>query len=77
MPYNHKEAIRNLTPEERAENLKWAANGYRQANINKKITCRGCLRDFRLVHLYRCFFCGSYFCKACAANHFGSRGNHE
>ena len=77
MPYNHKEAIKNLTPEERYQNLVWAMKGYRQAICGKKITCRGCNKDFKLIALYLCFFCGSYFCKACGKIHFGDRSNHE
>jgi len=73
MTYNHKEAVENLTFKELKENLEWAGKGYRQAYRGKKITCRGCLKDFTLISLYRCFFCGCYFCKSCSTTHFGSR----
>jgi len=73
MTYNHKEAIENLTPEQYQENLEWAYKGLKQAIKRELVTCRGCKLDFNLYLLFRCYFCGSYYCSKCAQNHFGSR----
>ncbi len=73
MTYDHKKALKNLTPEQRQENLDWAKNSYKQALKGELVTCRGCEKDFKLVMLYRCWFCGSYFCPICCKDHFGSR----
>lgn len=73
MSYNHKETVANLTPEQYQENLKWAVKSYRQALKETLVTCRGCKNNFRLFHLYRCWFCGCYFCSKCARKHFGER----
>jgi len=73
MSYNHKETVKNLTPEQRKENIDWIIKTHRQAIRGRPVTCRGCEIDFELHLLYRCYFCGSYFCGACSENHFGSR----
>lgn len=75
MSYNHQEALKNLTPQQRQENLEWVKKSYGQAMTGKPVTCRGCKKDFKLVMLYRCYFCGSYFCAICGKAHWGSRGN--
>lgn len=71
--YNHKEIVANLTPEQYQENLKWAYKSYKQAFKGELVTCRNCKNKFKLHDLYRCWFCGSYFCRKCGKNHFGSR----
>ena len=73
MTYNHKHTVENLTQEEKDKNLLWVKKSYIQAIKGERITCRGCLKDFTLISLYRCFFCGCYFCKSCSTTHFGSR----
>ncbi len=37
----------------------------------EKITCAGCQQDFIFLHVFRCFFCGMYFCRRCRKDHFG------
>ena len=71
--YNHKKTVANLTPEQKSENLEWAMSGYRDAIKGNLVTCRGCKINFKLALLYRCWFCGSYFCSKCSKQHFGSR----
>ena len=71
--YNHKETVANLTDEQYKENLQWAAKSYRQAMKGLLVTCRGCGYNVELKLMYRCWFCGSYFCSGCAEGHFGSR----
>ncbi len=34
------------------------------------ISCGKCDRRFRLIHAYRCFYCGILFCTSCAEKHF-------
>ena len=71
--YNHKETVANLTPEQKTENWKWARKSYEQAATGQSVTCRGCGYSVELKLMYRCWFCGSYFCSGCAEGHFGSR----
>jgi len=73
MNYNHKETVKNLSPEQYRENLNWAVKSYRHAIRDELIVCRGCKNYFKLCHLYRCWFCGSYFCSNCSKKHFGER----
>jgi hypothetical protein len=35
------------------------------------ITCGDCARGFPMWAMYRCFYCGVYFCRVCAGIHFG------
>jgi len=34
------------------------------------ITCR-CGRERSLIYMYRCLYCGEWFCTQCAEDHFG------
>lgn len=36
----------------------------------KEITCR-CKKTFPIQDMYRCLYCGVYFCLDCAEKHFG------
>jgi len=56
MSYNHKEIVKNLTPEQYQENMKWARQSYRHAIRDELIECRSCKNYFKLCHLYRCWF---------------------
>ena len=35
--------------------------------------CAACDRMFPVLKLYRCYFCGLYFCEGCGSKHFGPR----
>ena len=35
------------------------------------VTCGCCKRHVPLWVVYRCYYCGVYFCKKCAGIHFG------
>ena len=59
--------------QEYSDNLYWAQKSYRQAIRGELITCRGCECKFELLRLFRCYFCGSYFCPGCSKEHFGER----
>lgn len=39
------------------------------------VTC-GCGRRMAIECLFRCFFCGVWFCGKCAREHFGEESNH-
>ena len=77
LPYYESKA----TPEQRAENHQFM---YTQLKLvkdqekdgvpvtNVKIRC-GCLRLDKMLYMYRCLYCGIWFCKSCAEEHFGMR----
>ena len=73
--YDHKAARAKMTDKENHEILLVAYNQYRQAVKGDPINCAGvgCERKRRLIHIYRCFFCGRYFCPVCSKEHFGER----
>jgi len=70
MTYDHQAKVESLTEEEYNENMKWAFKSFSQATAGKLVTCRGCGKDFKLINLFRCYFCGSYFCRKCGKEHF-------
>lgn len=39
--------------------------------VKTVITCGECKRKLRLIHAYRCFYCGILLCTSCAEKHFG------
>ena len=69
------------TPEEREAKLKWM---YTQVSLIKaqvadevplqhaKIRC-GCNKMVSWQYMYRCLYCGIWYCKDCAEEHFGMR----
>lgn len=73
MAYDHTKALKNLTDEQSQENFDWMFDSYHRAIKGEPIQCRGCWEWLYLWELYRCFFCGSYFCSKCAHEHFGPR----
>ena len=42
---------------------------------NVRITCI-CGIKFGLEWLFRCYYCGVWFCESCAEKHFGKEHNH-
>lgn len=38
--------------------------------LGLKVTCEGCKRRVNFWYMFRCLYCGFYFCKECADNHF-------
>lgn len=73
MAYDHMKAVDALSEDEYWENMRWLMKSQRQALDGVLITCRGCEEDFKPIALYRCFFCGCYFCARCSVEHFGER----
>lgn len=39
--------------------------------MGRRVRCGGCGRETGLLHAYRCYYCGIWFCERCAAGHFG------
>ena len=73
--YDHKAEREKLSFDENFEILVVAKNQYVQAMKDEAIDCAGigCVRRRRLIHMFRCFFCGRYFCGVCSKEHFGNR----
>lgn len=46
------------------------ARQFRQAREGRDIVC-GCGKPIQLLWMYRCFYCGEYYCAQCAPEHFG------
>lgn len=69
------------TPEERAKKLNWMEQQtkliVKQHSLgvpvrHVKMKC-GCGTEKRLIDMFRCLYCGIYYCKWCAEEHFGMR----
>ena len=73
--YNHKAARAKMTQSEINEIQQVVYHQFTQAMKEQPITCAGteCKRKRILLHMYRCWFCGRYFCPRCARMHFGDR----
>ena len=69
--YDHDAARAKMSDEEKWEILLFAQNQYRQALNNNPIDCAGidCERKRFLIYMFRCFFCGRYFCPQCSKEH--------
>ena len=77
--YDHAAARANMSPEEIEDIRITGQKQYRQAINGTPINCAGidCLRKRRLINMFRCWFCGCYFCPVCAREHFGDRGDNN
>ena len=71
--YDHTLAREGMSDADRTEILMEAHKQYKQALKGEQIDCAGCDRRPVLLKMYRCYFCGRYYCPACAKEHFGSR----
>jgi len=73
--YDHKAARAKQTPEQIYETLNINQKQYAQAMKELPIDCAGveCKRKRLLLHMYRCWYCGKYFCPICSKEHFGNR----
>lgn len=69
------------TPEENKQNMEWYAKQVQliidQEEIEvpskfTKIRC-GCNKLVGWKYMYRCLYCGIWFCRDCAERHFGYR----
>lgn len=38
-----------------------------------KLPCAGCKKRVTMYKMYRCLYCGVWYCKECAEHHFGMR----
>ncbi|MDH5612233.1 MAG: hypothetical protein OEY66_07245 [Gammaproteobacteria bacterium] len=69
----------NATPEQREQKLKWMHEQIKFIKLQEKdniplvhtkIRC-GCLKLVNYLYMYRCLYCGVFYCKECAEEHFG------
>jgi len=58
-----------LTLEEKIEKRKVILKQLRQIDISQKMSCE-CGKHVSIVHMYRCFYCGQFYCPQCAKEHF-------
>ena len=58
------------TEKEKEEILTVVQEQYRQAMMEEFINCAGCNQERPVLKIYRCFFCGRYYCPTCAHWHF-------
>ena len=65
-----KRLERKLRPLVRARCLR--TGSFRTAKDQYKIRC-GCNRVVVFWMMYRCLYCGEYYCKSCGEIHFGRR----
>lgn len=65
----------DMTEEEKLEARAWMRKQLQPivtAPLQYKMTC-GCGKRVVFWMMYRCLYCGVFFCKACAEEHFGAR----
>ena len=58
------------TDKEKEEILITVTKQYRQALRGGLINCADCGQERPLSKIYKCFFCGRYYCPVCARWHF-------
>ncbi len=58
------------TPEEKWEILQDYSKQIRMALKTGYILCNDCEQERPLIRAYKCFFCGRWYCPACARYHF-------
>ena len=71
--YDAGAARDKMTDEDRLESLRTVQSQYRQAARGEHIACATCKEKLIPLHMYRCWFCGKYFCPQCSHIHFGNR----
>ncbi len=59
--------------QERAARRSFMRRQLHQVLDRQPVTCACCEKDFEILHVYRCYYCGLYFCGDCAGQHFGKR----
>lgn len=71
----------NSSPKERQQKLEWMTEQYRLIRAQEKdevpiqhlkIRC-GCNKLVRWIYMYRCLYCGVWYCADCAEVHFGKK----
>lgn len=69
----------NATPEQREQKTKWMYDQIKFIKAQEKdevpvarmkIRC-GCHKLVNYLYMYRCLYCGIWYCKECAEEHFG------
>jgi len=64
------EQAKKFTPEQ-VELLGKIEKQYRKALKGEKVKCAECDFETVILHLYRCYHCGLWFCFRCGKEHFG------
>ena len=59
-----------VTDEERVEKRIRVRKQFEQAKGPTQVTC-GCGRTNPIRFMYRCLYCGEFYCQPCAEEHFG------
>lgn len=71
----------NATPEQRKQKLDWMYEQLKFIKVQEKdgipvarttIRC-GCHKLVKYIYMYRCLYCGVWYCKECAEKHFGAK----
>ena len=69
----------NATPKQREQTLKWVYTQMKFIKVQEideiplqhtKIRC-GCNKLVKFIYMYKCLYCGVWYCKECAEIHFG------
>lgn len=71
----------NAAPEQRKQKLKFMhfqlsmikeQAGWGMAADKTTVKC-GCHKQVKLIYAYRCLYCGIWYCRDCAQEHFGAK----
>lgn len=65
---NASVAARNLVEKQHRQ-----ATAHVDAEAQAVVEC-GCLRAVRIAEMFKCYFCGIWFCDTCSKEHFGEEG---
>ena len=69
----------NATPEQREQKFKFMGlqlsmikeqSGWGMTADKVTVKC-GCNKQVKLIYAYRCLYCGIWYCRSCAQEHFG------
>lgn len=76
------EYVSTATPEQRQQKFKFM--GWQLSMIKEqvgwgmdadKVTVKCGCQKVKLIYAYRCLYCGIWYCKECAEEHFGMKVN--
>ena len=68
--YDHREDRKDISLDVLAE-IKWRAAIQKEKLAGcGKLPCAGCDTDTHIAQMFRCYYCGRWFCPKCARKHF-------